>query len=336
MTPNHRSLVIPAALSAALVLAGAIAPAAAAAKGVRLRYGPKPASAYDQQGSIALDLRIDPSTLPEAMAAIAKLTLGDVRQEIRIKGLLEVQPRAADGSIPFTFKVVDAAGTLMRGGAPKPLTGVSAMVGRPAVEARFSADGRRIEFAPAPETPQGRHDRARDQLAQSMPELPEGELRIGQSFEARVPVVLPGIGGRGDDRVEARWIYTLRSIEAGRARFDVRQSLPTATATAARGQSYTTSGGAAGTATFDLGEGLFTDISLDADMSMTVNMPMPPGLAGPGAAPGGAPGPDGEAPGSLSAGMLTLGSKVTGPIVVTMSRAAAPATPAAPAVPPAD
>jgi hypothetical protein len=317
------SLVIPAALAAALVLAGSVA-SPAAAKGVRLRYGLKPSSAYDQQGSIALDLRIDPSTLPEAMAAIARSTLGDVRQEIRIKGRLEVQPRAADGSIPFTFKVVDAMGALVRSGETKPLTGIAAMVGRPAVEARFSADGRRVEFAPAPETPQGRHDRGRDQLAQSLPELPEGELRVGQSFEARVPVVLPGAGGRGEDRVEARWIYTLKAIELGRARFDVRQVLPNATATATQGRSYTMAGGAVGTATFDLGEGLFTDISLDADMSMTVNMPMPPGLAGPGAAPGAAPGPDGAASGALSAGMLTLGSKVTGPIAVTMSRAATP------------
>jgi len=318
-------VVIPAALAAVLVLAGSMA-APAAAKGVRLRYGLKPSSVYDQQGSIALDLRIDASTLPEAMAAIAKSTIGDVRQEVRIKGRIEVQPRAADGSLPFTFKVVDAAGMLVRDSGTKPLNGISAMVGRPAVEARFSADGRRVEFAPAPDAVQGGHDRARDQLAQSLPELPEGDLRVGQSFEARVPVVLPGVGGRGDDRVEARWIYTLKAIEPGRARFDVRQVLPNATATATRGRSYTMGGGASGTAIFDLGEGLFTDISLDADMSMTVHMPMPPGLAAPGAAPGGVPVPNGAAPDTLSAGMLTLGSKVTGPIAVTMSRAAGPTT----------
>jgi len=323
--PSRSTLpvVIPALLAAALLLAGSIA-SSAADKGVRLRYGLKPSSAYDQQGTIALDLTIDPSTLPESLAAIAKTAMGDVRQEIRIKGRLELQARAADGSTPFTFKVVEAEGTLVRGGQSKPLSGLSNMVGRPAIEARFSADGRRVEIPP-PAAPQEHHDRARDQLAQSLPDLPEGALRVGQSFEARLPIVLPGAGGRGDDRVDARWIYTLKAIEPGRARFDVRQVLPNAKATMTQGRSYAMSGGAVGTATFDLVEGLFTDISLDADMSMSVNMPMPAGFAAPGAAQGASPGPNGAAPDTLSAGMITLGSKVTGPFAVTMTRAAGPA-----------
>jgi len=312
--------VIPAALTATLVLAGAVA-SQAAEKGVRLRYGLKPSTVYDQQGSIALDLRIDPSTLPESMAAIATTTMGDVRQEIRIKGRLDVQVRGADGSTPFTFKVVEATGMRMRGDETKPLANLSAMVGRPAIEARFSADGRKVEITPAPNAASGGHDRARDQLAQSLPDLPEGALRVGQSFEARLPVVLPGVGGRGDDHVEARWIYTLKAIEPGFARFDVRQVLPKATATMTQGRSYTVSGGAVGSATFDLVEGLFTEINLDADMMMSVQMPMPPGFAAPGASPA----PNGAAPDTLSAGVLTLGSKVTGPIAVTMSRAATPA-----------
>jgi hypothetical protein len=196
------------------------------------------------------------------------------------------------------------------------------MVGRPPVEARFSADRRRVEFSPAPAGSAGGQDRARDQLAQSLPELPEGELPVGGSFEARVPVTLPGTSGRSEDRVEARWIYTLRAIEADRARFDVRQELLNATAKASKGRSYTVAGGAVGAATFDLAEGLFTDIHLDADMSLTVTLPIPGGPA-----PSGAPsGPGAAAAGSPPTAPITVGSKVTGPIAVTMGRAAAPAS----------
>jgi hypothetical protein len=316
--PRRRFPAVPAVL-ATVALFAAVNGVPATGKSVRLRYGLKPSSSYDQQGSIALKLAIDPSTLPQGLAALVMGSLSDARQEIQIKGRLEVQSQAADGTIPFTYRVTDAQGTLARGSETKPLTGVSAMVGRPPVEARFSADRRRIEFPPAPETGETRHDRARDQLAQSLPDLPEGELKVGDSFEARVPVVLPGAGGRAEDRVEARWIYTLRSIEANRARFDVRQVLPNATATATKGRTYTVAGGAVGKATFDTAEGLFTDINLDADMSMTVTVPTPPGLA----APGGQPGSGAAAPGGAPA-PITLASKVTGPIAVSMSRAAAP------------
>jgi hypothetical protein len=318
------SLAALGALAVSLAMAAPIA-AADAPREVRLRYGLRPSSAYDQQGSIALDLAIDAQSLPEAMRALAQSALGEARQEIRIKGRLEVQPRATDGTIPFTFRVVDAVGTLLRGADARPLPGVAGMVGRPPVEARFSADGRRVEFAPAAGTQPGRPDRARDQLAQSLPELPEKALKVGGSFEALVPVVLPGAGGRGEDRVEARWIYTLRSIEAHRALFDVRQVLPTGTATATQGRAYTIAGGAVGKAAFDLDEGLFTDISLDTDMAITVNMPMPPGFAPPGTGQNTAPGAAGTAPADPAAGTLTLGSKVTGPIAVSMSRAAAAA-----------
>ena len=96
--------------------------------------------------------------------------------------------------------------------------------------------------------------------------------------------------------------------------------------------SYDVAGGATGTAACDFGEGMFSDIKLDTNMDMTISMPMPLVLSGPGAAPGGAAGgaaPDGSsgAPGAAAPQILTLGSKVSGPIAVTMSRAAAAKAP---------
>jgi hypothetical protein len=317
------------ALSTALVACQARPPAAATGGAIKLRYGLKPTSAYDQHGTIALDLAIDSSTLPAGMAALAQAAMGNVRQEISVKGRLEVQAKAVDGSTPFTYKVVEATGNLVRGSETRPIAAVSSMVGRPPVEGRFSADGRRIEIAPGADAPGAHPDRARDQLAQSLPELPERDLRVGESFESKIPIILPGAGGRSEDRVEARWIYTLKAIEGGKARFDVRQELPKTTATASKGRSYSVEGGATGTATFDLGEGMFSDIKLDTDMAMTLSMPMPLGLAGPGGSAAGGTTPDGSsgASGATAPQNLNLGSKIRGPIAVTMSRAAAAKAP---------
>src|SRR5262245_2866352 len=99
--------VLSSALAAALVLADAAVVAAAGGKGVTLRYGLKPSSTDDQVPSIVLDLKLDPATLPETLAPLVQSLAGEMRQEMTLKGRIDVKPQAKDGTTPFTFSIVE-------------------------------------------------------------------------------------------------------------------------------------------------------------------------------------------------------------------------------------
>ncbi|HUD70864.1 MAG TPA: hypothetical protein VMQ62_02780, partial [Dongiaceae bacterium] len=168
-------------------------------------------------------------------------------------------------------------------------------------------------------------DHRREQLAQALPELPEKALAVGESFEAVVPMRLPTAGGHGDTAMETRWVYTLRAVDGQHAGFDLRMVLPDASsASLSNGRSLVVAGGARGTADFDLKDGLFTRIALDAELDLTYGVPMPPGVTPPGAAtPGASSSNDGSPAVAPTPPVLTLKSKLTGPIRIEMGRQAA-------------
>ncbi len=315
------------ALVALASLAALPAPggAAAAASGVLLRYGLKPGTGYQQAASMTLDMVVDPSSLPAGLAPLVQSMAGGMQQQIEYTGLLELKEKATDGVTPFGFKVVEAHGSFTRGGQKKDVPSVAAAATRPPLTGKLSADGRRVTLDPVAAGDTGGTDHRREQLAQALPELPEKALAVGDSFEARVPMRLPSAGGHGDTAMETRWVYTLRAVDGQHATFDLRMLLPDASsASLSNGRSLAIAGGARGTADFDLKDGLFTRIALDADLDLTYGVPMPPGIAVPGAAaPGASSSSEGAGTVEPTPPVLTLKSKLTGPIRIEMGRQAA-------------
>jgi hypothetical protein len=275
---------------------------------------------------MTLAMAVDPSSLPAGLAPLVQSMASGMKQEIAFKGLLEVQAKSADGATPFAFTIIEAHGSFTRDGQTKEVPSVAAAKDRAPLRGRFTADGRRIEIDPAPAGETGGTDRRREQLAQALPELPEKAIGVGESFEATVPMRLPSAGGRSESSLETRWVYTLRAVDGDRATFEVRQVVPESAPTSlGSGRLLGIGGGSTGSATFDLKEGLFSRIALDAALDITYGVPMPPGLSAPGT-PAAAPATqEGAAPGTAAPTppVLTLKSKLTGPIRLEMGRKAA-------------
>lgn len=319
--PIHR-LATAALIGLAMLTAAGGGPAVAAS-GVTLRYGLKPGNDYDQSGTMHLQIEVDPSSLPPGLAPLVQSMAGGMKQEIEFKGILDLQEKAADGATPFEFRVVEAHGSFTRGTETKEVPAVAAVKDKPPLKGQFSADGRRVTMEPPAAAEGGGPDRRREQLAQALPELPEKPLAVGDAFEAIVPLRLPSAGGHGDTPVETRWVYTLKAVDGHRADFDVRQIIPESSgSTMSKGRSLKLSGGASGTASFDLKEGLFTRIALDAAIDLTYAVPMPPGISIPGDTSGAAASGDAAAA-APTPPVVTLKSKLTGPIRIEMGRHAA-------------
>src|SRR5262245_13876011 len=198
---------------------------AAAPGGVTLRYAMKPGTAYDQSASMALELRIDPAGLPPAMGGLLQSMIGDMKQEIRMKGRIDVGQKAGDGSLPIQYKVVEARAVLNHSGQIKEMPGVSSASSQPPTAGQVSADGRRVSIEPATGT-EAMPRALRDQLAQALPTLPADPLTPGQKFDVIVPLTVFGGISKGAEKAETRWTYILRSVDHDQALFDVQESLP--------------------------------------------------------------------------------------------------------------
>ena len=300
------------------LLTAVVAPSLIAAPGsVILRYALKPGTAYDQAASMALELRVDPASLPPAIGGLLQSMVGDAKQEVSLKGRIDVGQKAGDGSLPIQFKVVEAHAVLNHAGQVKEMPGIAAAAGQPPTVGKVSADGRQvtIESAAGNDTlPHALHD----QLTQALPTLPAGALTPGQKFDVIVPMAMFGSIARGAEKASARWTYTLRSVANDEALFDVQESLPdNASMTVSSGPVVHLAGGGKGAATFNLKEGIFTSMTLDTDIQMTMVVSIPAGLAG-GAAAGGAAG----AGGAGSPSSLEIKSRIQGPISMSLAPAA--------------
>jgi hypothetical protein len=307
----------PFLLAAALLNAAFAPPLVAAPGSVTLRYTMKPGTAYDQAASMALELRVDPSSLPPAMGGLLQSMIGDMKQEISLKGRIDVGQKAADGSLPIQYKVVEARAVLNHSGQMKEMPGVAAAAGQPPTAGQVSADGRQVTIegtAGSDTLPHALHD----QLAQALPTLPAGALSPGKKFDVIVPMTLFGSMGHGAEKAIARWTYTLRSLGGDEALFDVQESLPdNASMTLSSGPVFHLSGGGKGAATFSLKEGIFTSMTLDTNIQMTVVVSIPAGLAG-GGPTGAATGPGDAGPPSP----IEIKSSIQGPISMSLAPAA--------------
>lgn len=285
---------------------------------VTLRYAMKPGSAYDQAISVALDMKVDPTSLPAGMAGMLQSMVGDIKQEVGLKGRIDVGKKANDGTLPIQYKVVEAHAVLNHAGQVKEMPGVASAADQPPTSGQVSADGRQVTIQAATGTdamPRALHD----QFTQAMPALPANALTPGKTFDVMVPMTLFGGLAKGAERANARWTYTLRSVGPEEAQFDVEESLPdNAPVTLSSGQVFHLAGGGKGAATFSLKEGIFTSMALETNVQLTVEVSIPAGLAG-GAAGGSAAGANATTP-------LEIRSSIQGPMRMTLAPAAA-ATP---------
>jgi hypothetical protein len=314
MTHRTRTILLAAAL---LETAGMAAPSVAAPGSVTLRYAMKPGTAYDQVASMALELRVDPSSLPPAMSGLLQSMVGDMKQEVSLKGRIDVGQKAGDGTLPIQYKVVEARAVLNHAGQIKEMPGVAAAAGQPPSSGQVSADGRQvtIEGGSGNATlPHALHD----QLTQALPTLPAEALTPGKRFEVIVPMTLLGGVAHGAEKANARWTYTLRSLAHDEAIFDVQESLPdNASMSVSSGPVFHLSGGGKGVATFNIKEGIFTSMTLDTNIQMTVVVSIPAGLVGGGATGGAAGAGDSGSPSSIE-----IKSSIQGPISMSLVPAA--------------
>jgi hypothetical protein len=314
MTSRARTILLASAL---LGSTGLATPSLAAPGSVVLRYALKPGTAYDQSATMALELRVDPSSLPPAMSGLLQSMVGDMKQEVSLKGRIDVGKKAGDGSLPIQYKVVEARAVLNHAGQIKEMPGVAAAAGQPPSAGQVSADGRQVTIesgAGNATLPHALHD----QVAQALPTLPAEALTPGKKFDVIVPMTLFGGMAHGAEKANARWTYTLRSIAPDEALFDVQESLPeNASMSVSSGPVVHLSGGGKGVATFSLKEGIFTSMTLDTNIQMTVVVSIPAGLAGGGATGGAAGGGDAGSPSSIE-----IKSSIQGPISMSLAPAA--------------
>ncbi|HET8947510.1 MAG TPA: hypothetical protein VFQ07_11050 [Candidatus Polarisedimenticolia bacterium] len=322
-TPPHASSrARPArpALAVALLGACALLSEASAADAVRLRYGFKPQAAYEQALGLNLTMTIDPASVPAPLLTLLQSMTGEIKQEVTSKARLQTKTRNADGSLPFEYKIVEAKGTLTQGGQTRPIPSLEQAAAKPPSQGHVSADGRQAILDASDTATEGIPKRVRERVADSLPVLPDKELRPGETFETKTTMTLPGPSGKGERQVQAVWLYTLKTVTRKEATFDVKQTLPEGAAmTVGQGQKMEMAGGGKGSAVFDLANGAFRSIQVDLDLTMTVDVPLPAGLTmSPDASPGTGtqPGTTGGAPAPTRIKVL-----VRGPMTMTLGPA---------------
>ena len=307
-----RRTAIVAAVSAALLAE------ASAAETLRLRYAFKPQASYQQTTGLNVVIAFDPESTPAPLLALLQTMSGDVRQEVTSKAALQTKTRNADGSLPLQYTILEAKGTMTQGGQVKPIPALEQAASKPPAEGKVAANGRSIAFVDPPEGTEGIPKRVRERLADSFPALPDKELKVGDSFEARTTLTVPG-PGKGDRQVETTWIYTLKTLDRQAANFDVKQTVPQGTPVETRSGTLEMTGGGTGTAVFDRAHGLFSAIKVDLDLTVTIDVPLPAGLS-----LGGAGGTTARPDGTTGPAPTRIKVLVKGPMVMTLGPATSP------------
>jgi hypothetical protein len=198
-----------------------------------------------------------------------------------------------------------------------PIGSLAEAAAKPPANGSVAADRRRIALAAAADPKDASQNRVADRLAESLPVLPDKDLAPGQSFETVTTLALPGPSGK-ERRTEAKWIYTLKSLDAKEAVFDVVQKIPEAAQLQiGQDKSAAMSGGGTGRAVWNRAEGTFTSLHIDTDMTIDFDLPLPAGLTLGGS--GNSAGQPGGASGSPAP--TKVRTRVTGPLEMTLARA---------------
>jgi hypothetical protein len=275
--PNPiRPFLLRAATWTAVVLAlGSVASPSRAEEGVRLRYGFRPGSSYSIRVGLNLAMQTELQGLPPEAAALAEMAK-DVREEMALALLLDAGAPGEDGSTPLTVRIEDVQSKLAAGGQVVQMQGLEERLeGATILEGKLSRDGRSIVLAPP--SASGIPDASREMvslLLQSLPALPEREMHPGDSFEIPARFEMPGFGSGEGMETKGNLHFTLRSIEGGKAQFDVRGDA-SATATGDPARPMTMKASSLGTTEFDLEEGVFSASRAELGMELDLEMQLP-------------------------------------------------------------
>src|SRR5262245_43190761 len=149
---------------------------------------------------------------------------GEVKQDVTSRAALQTKTRNADGSLPLQYKIVEAKGTATQGGQAKPIPALEQAASKPPAEGRVTADGRSLVLDAPPAGTEGLPKRILERITDTFPTLPEKDLKVGDSFEARTALTLPA-PGKGERAAEMLWLYTLKTLDRKAATFDVKQTV---------------------------------------------------------------------------------------------------------------
>ncbi len=284
--------------------------------GALLRYRFEPGVSYALV--VGLDLVMDTQVegLPPEAAALAAAGQ-DMKQRTSMTLSLQAGPRARDGSQPLTVRVEDAQATLSRQGRVLRAQGLEERLeGAVLLDGTLSSDGRTIELAPSSDA--NVPDASRELLGlmlQLLPSFPDRALAPGDSFEVPVRFTAPEMGG--DLKLETRGTctYTLRSVEGGRARFDVRAE-GTADASGDPTHKLSMVVDNHGTAEFNIAEGIFTALYSELSIDLALDTELPPTDAVP-------PGAVLDFTPSTAPTKLQVRASAKGPLELAMARVSA-------------
>jgi len=284
---------------------------------MRFRYLFRPGEGYDGSLRITLTTQMTMEGLPAEAAAMMGTLGKDLRQEILLTTRLDVGRAGADGALPVDYGIVGGSVSMTMAGQPLELPGIKeAIASAPRWHGRLTSGGTALDLAGGTGPGiRGLPDDTVDRLSQGMPPLPEKELKVGDSFEAPLRIALPGVPMAGRLESESRRVFKLTSLDGNQAIFE---TVTTITGTGGDDETArmrtTIEGGGPGRAVFDLKEGIFTEMSTDLDVKVTLELPFPSG-------------PDPVVPGENAAPqMVRVHAAMRGVSEYRLSRA--PATPA--------
>src|SRR5262245_59706443 len=178
---SSRSPRLAATIMMALGASFALLSEASAADSVRLRYGFKPQAGYDQALGLNLTMTIDPASVPAPLLALLQSMTGEIKQEVTSKARLQTKTRNADGTLPFEYKILEAKGTLTQGGQTRAIPSLDKAAEKPPSQGHVTADGRQAILDAADTTTEGIPKRVRERVADSLPVLPDKDLRPGDT-----------------------------------------------------------------------------------------------------------------------------------------------------------
>lgn len=256
-----------AALAAAsLVLAASTASAGA----VQIQYKFRPGTVYDQAITMTMTIAMEMEGVPEDQAAMAGALGQGMTQEMAMNMAMELGEEGEDGAIPIEIRLEEMTAAMVVAGQ-RMENPMGSMAGMTLMKGRISPDGK-ISGVQA-EGMEGVSPDMLDRLMQFIPEMPARDLQVGDTFEIPVKMSVP-IPNAGMD-LNGSAVYTLTSVTGNEASFDLAQkfSLGADAAAAAEvsGMGMKLTGEGAGTAVFDLEEGIFSRIQVDMKMNADIS-----------------------------------------------------------------
>jgi len=267
-------------ISLILLVSALVSSSVSGKESARLRYLLRPGAVYDGLITVGLTTQVTMEGLPEEAALIAQTIGKDLKQQITIKTVLETGRVEKDGGLPVEYRIVDGSVQMTMAGQPIELPGLKdAFSSVRSLKGNLAPGGRALEIdSLSLESVPGLPPDTAQRIAQSMPALPDRELKIGDSFEVPTKLSLPGLPMAGRMETSSQCTYTLKSLTDAAATFELKTIVSGSYGDdGGERMKIKLTGGGEGVAIFDLKEGIFTDSTTAMKVSVTIEMPYPTG-----------------------------------------------------------